>query len=152
MADMVSDIFLIATVISLNMTFGSTVSENSRSESLLSMSSLLLTLLAITLIGRRQDDGVTVDSNAKIDTEIQTYYSDFEMSRNYLPEHVNATVIQVPPLSQAGNPSSPTRMHGASGDSPIRVTASKVRSNEDIESTPSSFLLVFTIVFVYRSK
>jgi hypothetical protein len=82
---------------------------------------------------RRQDDGVTVDSNAETDTEIQTDYSDFEMSRNALPEHVNATVIQVPPLSQAGNPSTPTRMHGASGDSPIRVIASKVRINEDIE-------------------
>ena len=74
---------------------------------------------------RRQDDGVTVDSNAETDTEIQTDYSDFDMP-------VNATVIQVPPLSQAGNPGTPTRMHGASGDSPIRVTASKVRSNEDI--------------------
>jgi hypothetical protein len=39
---------------------------------------------------RRQDDGVTVDSNAETDTEIQTDYSDFEMP-------VNATVIQVPP-------------------------------------------------------
>jgi hypothetical protein len=28
-------------------------------------------------------------------------------------------------------------MHGASGDSPIRVTASKVRSNEDIERRDS---------------
>ena len=86
---------------------------------------------------RRQDDGVTVDSNAETDTEIQTDYSDFEMSRNALPEHVNATVIQVPPLSQAGNPSTPTRMHGASGDSPIRVIASKVRINEDIERRDS---------------
>jgi hypothetical protein len=73
-----------------------------------------------------------MECNAETDTEMQTYYSDIEMSRNYLPEYVNATVIQVPPLSQAGNPSSLTRMHGASGDSPIRVTASKVRSNEDI--------------------
>ena len=73
-----------------------------------------------------------MECNAETDTEMQTYYSDIEMSRNYLPEYVNATVIQVPPLSQAGNPSTPTRMHGASGDSPIRVTASKVRSNEDI--------------------
>ena len=79
---------------------------------------------------RRQDDGVTVDSNAETDTEIQTDYSDFEMP-------VNATVIQVPPLSQAGNPSTPTRMHGASGDSPIRVIASKVRINEDIERRDS---------------
>ena len=78
-----------------------------------------------------------MECNAETDTEMQTYYSDFEMSRNYLPEYVNATVIQVPPLSQAGNPSSPTRMHGASGDSPIRVTASKVRSNEDIERRDS---------------
>ena len=79
---------------------------------------------------RRQDDGVTVDSNAETDTEIQTDYSDFEMP-------VNATVIQVPPLSQAGNPSTLTRMHGASGDSPIRVIASKVRINEDIERRDS---------------
>lgn len=59
------------------------------------------------------------------------------MSINYLPEHVNATVIQVHPLSQAGNPSTPTRIHGASGDIPIRVTASKVRINEDIEGGDS---------------
>ena len=75
---------------------------------------------------RRQDDGVTVDCNAETDIEMQTDYSDFEMSRNYLPEHVNAIVFQVPPLSQAGNPSTPTRIHGTSGDSHIRVTASKV--------------------------
>ena len=63
---------------------------------------------------RRHVDGVTVDCNAETYTEMQTDYSDFEMSRNYLPEHVNATVFQVPPLSQAGNPSTPTRIHGTS--------------------------------------
>ena len=86
---------------------------------------------------RRQDDGVAVDSNAETDTEVQTDNSDLEMSRNDLPEHVIATVIQVPPLSQAGKPSTPTRIHGASGDSPIIVTASKVRINEDIEGRDS---------------
>jgi len=86
---------------------------------------------------RRQDDGVAVDSNAETDTEVQTDNSDLEMSRNDLPEHVIATVIQVPPLSQAGKPSTPTRIHGASGDSPIRVTASKIRINEDIEGRDS---------------
>ena len=86
---------------------------------------------------RRKDDGVAIDSNAETDIEVQTDNSDFEMSRNDLPEHVNATVIQVPPLSQAGKPSTPTRIHGASGDSHIRVTASKVRINEDIEGRDS---------------
>ena len=81
---------------------------------------------------RRQDDGVAVDSNAETDTEVQTYKS------------VNATVIKVPPLSQAGKPSTPTRMHGGSGDSPIRVTASKVRINEDIEERDSDSDLEFS--------
>lgn len=52
------------------------------------------------------------------------------MSINYLPEHVNATVIQVHPLSQAGNPSTPTRIHGASGDIPKRHMKSYDRCNE----------------------
>ena len=47
---------------------------------------------------RRQDDGVTVDSNAETDTEIQTDYSDFEM-----PVNVTVIVLLSPSTSDPRN-------------------------------------------------